>query len=254
MQLKLARLSPLVAALLLALPATGAAAAALPACPAADLTGFGAGTDAAAAFTRMQMQRGEVTLSTDPLNAANRVAYMSAGRKQGAQVGKADLILAYTPLGAGRVIEMGGRFFFPHGTPLDSLILMDLECASCGIDTNPGIRLYLRDGRLRVDRSKIGIEDAFLPVNPLRMRTGVWHDIRWEVTLGADRAGRSRVFVDGNPVMDARGTTLLTQKIISQIAPVRVREQVDRFQVGLTANSNSRAQSLYLDDVSICVR
>lgn len=253
--LNLSRLCALAAmAGLASLGAQGTAAAALPGCAAPQLSGFETSADPADSFTRTQQQRGEISLAADPVNAGNRVAFMSADSKRGSQVGKSDLILAFTPLGAGRTIEMSGRFFFPADSRLDSLILMDLECASCGLDTNPGIRLYLRDGMLRVDRSKIGIEEPFLPRAPLAMKTGGWHRIGWEVTLGIGTAGRSRVFLDGQPVLDSQGTTLLSQAVVSQFAPIKVREQTDRFQIGLTANSNTTRQSLYLDDVTICAR
>ncbi len=252
--LNLSRVSALAAVALLSLATNGVAAAALPACATPQLSGFETGSDPAEGFSRTQLQRGEITLTADPVDGGNRAAFMSAERKRGGEVGKSDLILAFSPVGAGRTIEMGGRFLFPAESRLDSLILMDLECASCGLDTNPGIRLYLRDGLLRVDRSKIGIEEPFLPGVPLALKTGGWHEIRWEVTLGIGAAGRSRVFVDGRQVLDAQGTTLLSQAVVKQFAPIKVREQADRFQIGLTANSNTTRQSLYLDDVSICAR
>ena len=154
----------------------------------------------------------------------------------------------------GAEIEMSARVFFPDGTPLDSLILMDLECASCGLDTNPGIRLYLRKGLLRVDRSKIGIKEPFYPETFNALGTGAWHEIAWHVTLGEGQKGRSIVYLDGAEVSDARGTTVLTQAVVSQLADIRVKEQADRFQVGITANSNPRAAVMLLDDVGFCVR
>ncbi|MEZ5798358.1 MAG: hypothetical protein R3D63_13265 [Paracoccaceae bacterium] len=141
---------------------------------------------------------------------------------------------------------------FPEGTRLDSLILMDFECKSCGLDTNPGIRLYLRDGSLRVDRAKVGIKDPFLPRLPTKMKAGLWESITWQVVLGKENAGSSKVWLNDELVIDAVGTTLLTQEVVSKLANITVKEQVDRFQVGLTANSQNKAVTVYLDDVTFC--
>ena len=147
---------------------------------------------------------------------------------------------------------MSGAFYFSKSDQTNSVILMDLECASCGLDTNPGMRLYLRDGRLRVDRSKIGIDVPFYAEQGHQVEPGRWHDVRWRVHLGEGDAGRSDVFLNGQVVASNRGTTLLTQTIVSRIANIKVREAVDRFQIGITANSNKTGTSLLLDDVRFC--
>ncbi|MEW2912757.1 hypothetical protein [Leisingera sp. JC11] len=203
-------------------------------------------------FAHVQLQRGTAVLAEDPMLPGNQVARLTAGPKQKGKVGKADYVHRFAPLKAGSVILMQARFYFPPGTPLNSLILMDLECASCGLDTNPGVRLYLRRGMLRVDRSKIGIKQAFLPTAPRMVAAGVWHELSWQVTLGAGEHGRSVVMLDGEQVVDARGTTLLTQEIVSQHMDITVQEQADRFQVGLTANSNPETVEMLLDDVRFC--
>lgn len=203
-------------------------------------------------FAHVQLQRGTAALVEDPVQPGNQVARLTAGPKQKGKVGKADYIHRFEPLQAGSVVLMQARFFFLPGTPLNSLILMDLECASCGLKTNPGVRLYLRRGMLRVDRSKIGIKQAFLPEAPHMVTAGVWHEVSWKVTLGADGLGRSVVMLDGEPVSDARGTTLLTQEVVSRHMEVKVQEQADRFQVGLTANSNPQTVEMLLDDVRFC--
>lgn len=205
-------------------------------------------------FAAVQEQNGTVRVTGDPVTAGNGAVLMDAGAKSRGRVGKAGLIHRFSPVGAGQVIEMEGRFLFPRGAATDSVILMDLECASCNLDTNPGIRLYLRDGRLRVDRSKIGIEEPFYPSVDIRVKPDRWQTIRWTVRLGGGEAGRSQVALDGRMISNRRGTTLLSQEIVSQIANIEIREQVDRFQIGLTANSNSRPSRLLLDDVRFCIR
>lgn len=214
------------------------------------LSDFSAG-NAASGFSATQEQDGSVGLRMDPTQPGNQVARMSAGPK-GRQVGKAGLIHRFAPVGIGRTVDMSARFFVPEGEMTNSIILMDLECASCGLDTNPGVRLYLRDGRLRVDRSKIGIKEPFYPSVDHQVRPNQWHRIRWTVTLGDGPEGQSIVYLDGREVGRDRGATVLTQRVVSQIANIRVKEQVDRFQIGLTANSNRRRTELLVDDVRFC--
>lgn len=205
-------------------------------------------------FSRIQRQRGDIDVIADPAVTGNGVARLTAGPKRLGRVGKAALIRDFGPVGAGHVVYMQGNFYFPPDTSLNSIILMDLECASCGPDTNPGIRLYLRDARLRVDRSKVGIRDAFLQNRDVQLRPGRWYEIRWRVVLGDTDTGRSTVWVDGAQVMDASGITLLLQEVVDRYTDRSVKEQVDRFQVGLTANSNDTPQVVLLDNVSLGVQ
>ncbi len=220
--------------------------------PAGFVDGFDALGATEGAWAMTQLQRGELELAADPLDPANRVIAMRAGGKA-RTVGKAALVHRFVPVGAGRTVVMRGRFFAPEGAALDSVILMDLECASCGLDTNPGVRLYLRDGRLRVDRSKIGHDQAFTPLVADRMARGRWHAIEWRVRLGHGTAGGTTVTLDGATVLDATGDTLLDQAVVRRFADVEVTEAVDRFQVGLTANSNPGPTALLMDDVSFAI-
>lgn len=203
-------------------------------------------------FAAIQSQRGSVTVRSDPHDPANTVAVMTAGPKSSGRVGKADLIHRFDPVPRGGRVRMAARVMVPEGAPLNSVILMDLECASCGLEGNPGIRLYLRDGRLRVDRSKIGLQDAFLPSVGTRLEPGRWHDLVWDVVLGDDAEGRSVVTLDRARVMDAHGTTVLLQRVVSQFEDTRVTEAVDRFQVGVTANSNPVPATAFMDDIRFC--
>lgn len=225
-----------------------------PHCPADRmLSDFSTG-DAEQGFLGAVKQGGTVSTSQDPLDASNPVAAFSDSGKSGGRVGKAHLIYRFDPVSIGRRIVMEGRFFFPQGSLLDSVILMDLECASCGLDTNPGVRLYVREGRLRVDRSKIGIKQPFLPVVPTALTFDAWHRIVWVVVLGDETTGSSQVYLDDALVVDAKGTTVLLQQVVDKIASgLNVLSQMDRFQIGLTANSNRKGASLMLDDVAFCV-
>lgn len=209
--------------------------------------------DALAAFWIVE-QRGHVGLSTDPAKPSNRAASFTASGKIGDEVGKAHLVHRFEPVGLGARVTMDARVYVPPGGATDSVILMDLECASCGIDTNPGVRLYLRDGRLRVDRSKIGYADPFLPMAHPKIKPGAWRKIGWVVTLGDDASGSSQVYLDGWKVMDAKGVTVLLQEVVDRLAAgITVRSQMDRFQIGITANSNVTGTALMVDDVAFAV-
>jgi hypothetical protein len=194
---------------------------------------------------------GEIEVVEDPTEPGNRIAAMRTGGKRG-EVAKAALVHRFDPVTAG-TLHMSARVRFPAGAPMDSVILMDLECASCGLDTNPGLRLYLRDRRLRVDRSKIGLEHALVPSVDLRLEPETWHRIDWFVRLGRAESGETWVLLDGTEVLRGSGPTMLTQAVMDQIADIEVREQIDRFQIGITANSNRGPAELMIDDVSLAL-
>jgi hypothetical protein len=200
-----------------------------------------------------QLQRGEAEWADGAGIGGSGAVRFTAGPKQGGRVGKADLVKRFPPLGAGEKIALSADFKFAPGTPMDSIILMDMECGACGLDTNPGARLYLREGRLRIDRSKIGIKAALLPDADHLITPGAWHHIEWRAVLGKEENGRTELFLDGRRVLSAGGTNLLDQRIISGIAPVRVREQIDRAQFGVTANSNARPVTLLMDNANIAI-
>jgi len=209
--------------------------------------------DALDAFAIVE-QRGHVGLSTDPAKPANTVSSFTADGRIGDQVAKAHLVHRFDPVGIGTRVTMDARFYIPPGGFVDSVILMDLECASCGIDTNPGVRLYLRDGRLRVDRSKIGYPDAFLPIAHTPLKAGKWYRIVWKVMLGDDVTGWSSVHLNGMKVLNAMGAAVLLQEVVDKLASgLTVRSQMDRFQIGITANSNATGTALLVDDMRFAV-
>jgi hypothetical protein len=135
----------------------------------------------------------------------------------------------------------------PDGAPLNSIHLLDIECASCGEEGNPGIRLYLRHGRLRVDRSKIGVRDAWTNDAAPQLWHGRWHRVELDVTAGFGTAGRVRARLDGVTVLAAEGDTIVRPS--SGAAP-----GADRIQIGLTASSNSVPAIAWFDDVAVAIR
>jgi hypothetical protein len=135
----------------------------------------------------------------------------------------------------------------PEGAPLNSIHLVDIECASCGEEGNPGIRLYLRHGRLRVDRAKIGVRDAWTNDAAPQLRHGRWHRIELDVTAGFETAGSVRARLDGATVLEAQGDTI--RRPLGGAAP-----GADRIQIGLTASSNAVPAVAWFDNVAVTIR
>lgn len=183
-----------------------------------------------------QEQNGAVDTIAAP-GRAGRVLRARAEAKR-ATVTKAALIARTAPIAVGRRVRVRFDLQVPAGYPLNSLQLVDLECATCGEGGNPGIRLYLRRGRLRIDRSKIGIARAWMDDAAPTLSPGRWHHVDMEVGIGPQ--GSARVRLDGRTVLTGEGATLLPGA-----------DHIDRVQIGITANSNPVSARLLIDRVAI---
>ncbi|MBB5710977.1 heparin lyase I family protein [Sphingomonas xinjiangensis] len=188
-----------------------------------------------------QEVRGTVRAAPAPGRPGQALLARAAPKSGG--VAKADVVARLMPLPPGTRVTIAFDLRIPAGTPLNSLQLVDLECATCGEGGNPGIRLYLRRGRLRIDRSKIGIQHAWARYDAQPLNQDRWHHIIWQVRLGAGDDGHTRVTLDGNEVLAARGATLANLP----------RLAVDRVQIGITANSNQIPAMAWFDNVRVTV-
>lgn len=184
------------------------------------------------------------TVRAAPAPARPGLALLARAEAKAGGVAKADVVARLRPIGPGRRISVAFDLRVPAGTPLNSLQLVDLECASCGERGNPGIRLYLRRGRLRVDRSKIGVEHAWTRDDASTLAHDRWHHIVWQVRTSAGDDGQTRVLLDGIEVLAARGAT----------AADLPRVAIDRVQIGITANSNPVPATAWFDNVRVDVR
>ncbi|QQA43546.1 hypothetical protein [Pelagovum pacificum] len=187
---------------------------------------------------RLQEQMGQVGCVDGVLTA-------EAGPKDG-RVGKAALIVPTGRLGPGAGLRISAEVFFPTDSPMNSIILMDAECKYCGRDDNPGLRLYLRDGRLRVDRAKIGERHAWTNDTAPQVPRGRWVELVWDLGIATGDDGRSDVWLDGVPVLQDTGRTTPEDR-----AP---GDAVDRVQIGVTANSNDSPVSLQMRAIRIETR
>lgn len=193
-----------------------------------------------ATWALRQQEQGVV----DTIRAPGRAGLAMRARAGGktARVTKAALVARTVPMTIGETARVGFDLYVPAGTAPNSLQLVDLECATCGEGGNPGIRLYLRRGRLRIDRSKIGVEHAWTDDTAPQLANDRWYRVGLEVRLGAVD-GAARVTLDGRTVLTGRGDTLLPGS-----------DHADRVQIGITANSNPTPATLYLDNVAVSAR
>ncbi|APX89015.1 hypothetical protein BV394_04130 [Brevirhabdus pacifica] len=190
----------------------------------------------------VQRQAGEVRRVPDPLGGGREVHRFAAGPKGRAgkdRVGKAALIVPFATLRPGDHLAVRAEVMIPEGAPRNSVHLMDIECKHCGQRGNPGLRLYLRDGRLRIDRKKIGGRHAWAYDRTPRLAPGRWVEIVWSLRLGLEGDPTlSIVTLDGRTVLRNRGRNL------PDLPPDRAG--VDRLQIGVTANSNPGEAVVYL--------
>ena len=193
-----------------------------------------------AVWALRQQENGTV----DTVRAPGRpgLALRARAAPKGTKVSKAALVARTEPMRSGATVRVRFDLYIPAGTPANSLQLVDLECATCGEGGNPGIRLYLRRGRLRIDRSKIGIAKAWLDDTAPVLANDRWYRVGLAVRLGAAN-GAARVTLDGRTVLTGRGDTLLPGA-----------DHADRVQIGITANSNPVPATLLLDNVAVSVR
>jgi hypothetical protein len=166
---------------------------------------------------------------------------------RGTRVPKAALIARPAKLAPGSTARIAFSLMVPQGSPLNSLHLVDIECASCGEAGNPGIRLYLRHGRLRIDRSKIGVRGAWTNDRAPQLRHGRWHRVELDFAAGFGAAGRVRGRIDGETVLEAEGDTIIRPSGGAAAG-------ADRIQIGLTASSNAVPAMAWFDDVAVTIR
>lgn len=186
---------------------------------------------------------GHIRLAAAPARRG-RALLATTGPKRGDTVAKADLVARVARMSAGTQLWIAFDLRIPAGSPRNSLQLVDVECATCGEAGNPGIRLYLRNGRLRVDRAKIGIRHAWTNDDAPALVADRWHRIAWQLRLDSGAAGSTRVLLDGREVLTARGATLADLPRIG----------ADRIQIGITANSNAVPARAYFDKVAVSIR
>jgi hypothetical protein len=149
----------------------------------------------------------------------------------------------------GDTIFMQASFYFEPGADLNEIYIMDIEYEQC-YSQAPGPRLKISNGYLSIDRGKIGFSGSFKATEAL-IPTGKWFRITWQMILGKNSNGTTQLFLDGNKVMDTTGTNIPDSAIFFAAGVTLTTEKLDRFEIGITANSSSKGALLYVDDVSM---
>ena len=196
-----------------------------------------------------QMQNGSLSLSSDgnaaifSADAANRIVGKSALSTQIAPISASDQKTV--------VVEFG--FLIPDGGQLSSIMIADLESSSANVGTNPGVRINMQDGFLRVDRSKLGVEEPWYTQQTEPIQTGQWNDIEIRMVPGLGQDGVLEIYLNSELILRESGDNILSSEVMAQFGITEPDTQLDRVQVGLTANSNEVATSIAIRDLEISV-
>lgn len=168
-----------------------------------------------------------------------------AAPASGTTVGKAYVTKNFTqPVTEGGVVEIQAKYYIPEGTPTQSLYLMDVESRDSGISWKPGFRLSVFKDDITINRGKLGLPeirtDAEVP-------QGDWFTLTLKLTLGDARSGHTEVWINENKVINHFGTNMPLEENLGSLNT----ENFTYAQFGVTANSNSTAVRVYVDDIVI---
>ena len=204
---------------------------------------FGLGATENIAYA-MQLNDGDVGISEDG-NTFLHTVDARAG-----SISKSTLNVGFEPVDAAGIIAVEMDFMIPDGYPTDQIFLADFESGNANIGTNPGVRIYLRDGMIRVDRAKIGLDETWV-ADHAPITTGEWFSLRAIVTAGDDDVGKMQIYLNGQLVLEENGSTVLTQSVMDQFNLTLEGGELDRVQLGLTANNGPNEASVATRDMSI---
>lgn len=200
--------------------------------------------------------RSAMSVSSERAHGGSHGLECSAGPEAGGRGGKAHISKMGLDFRLGERVRMSAWFFLPEGTSYGSVFLMDLECHTeeCfrearerRLALGTGLQLGLtRDHRLFVNSVKFGraAGERVRGTATSSVPTGRWFELTWELLLADGSEGRSRVFVDGELVLDARGSTLRPEGM-------PYLTSYDRFEVGVTVNRGNEPVRIFVDDVRL---
>jgi len=177
-------------------------------------------------------------------------AWRCRAAAKGRRVGKAYLTKNIPAVTRGQIVEARATYLIQEAPSNGSLYLMDFECRNCGPRTKAGIRVMLRNGQIRVNRSKLGLSDDFVSRPLAELRTGEPFTLTVRLKLGAEEGG-TMVLVNDKPVLDRRGVNMPLKKFARQLNVELKQEQIDYVQLGITANSGPSTARVLVSDVAI---
>ncbi len=193
---------------------------------------------------------------------ARRVVSLYAKPRRGSTVSKSSVVHE------GFDARQGSTFVLSMQVKLRAksaggVFLADLECSDCWPrnsllpNKSPGIRLYIDKGtgRLAVDRGKIGMRN-----DPLRSRgnaprfpTNRWVDLVWKVQIDNSNSALTQVFVDGALYLEARGATLMDDRIFRKYGVNLQKFRYNYIELGITANESARELEMRVGKVKIAL-
>lgn len=206
---------------------------------------FQLGTDEEIKY-HAQLAAGAMAVSADETVFLHQTDASASG------VTKSTVNVSTTPItNETSTISVEFDIYIPAGSSTDQIYILDLENTSTQLsDKAPGLRVYLQDGLLTVNRAKIGFTDEWTAVhNPIT--TEKWYTVRVDMVPGGEATGRIEISLDGQPVLEETGTNVLTQQTMSQYGLTLDTGEIDRIQVGLTANDSGVESSLATRNISI---
>jgi hypothetical protein len=166
------------------------------------------------------------------------------------RVGKAYVTKNFPAVTRGEVVEAQARYLIENIPETGSIYLMDFECRYCGPKGKAGIRLLLNNGRLRVNRTKLGLGQDFVSTVPRAVPAGKPFTLAVRLLLGGED-GETTVLVDNQPVLHAVGINMPLRKVAAQQGLELKQEQLDYVQFGVTANSTPDTVRLLFTDAAI---
>jgi len=169
---------------------------------------------------------------------------------KGRRVGKAYVTKNFPAVTRGQVVEARATYRILNAPKAGSLYLMDFECRHCGLSAKAGLRVLLRNGRLQVNRSKLGLRDDFVSASVPQIQVGKPFTLTVRLELGG-RRGQTTVLVNDEAILDRVGINMPLQRVAEQFGLTLKQEQFDYVQFGITANSSREKTRVLLSDVAI---
>jgi len=141
----------------------------------------------------------------------------------------------------------------------DGLYFLDLECSTCWppiapvSNQSPGIRMYLdaQNGRLAIDRGKIGFRSAPFRSTGPRFPVGEWVDVVYKIGLSEKDDGWVQVKTNKRLLLRARGSTLPNQVTFAKYGILLAARKYDYVEVGATANESKSDQDVRISNLRI---
>ena len=134
------------------------------------------------AETLIQLQDGRIDISDD-----GNVTLMRAG-SAGSKVGKSTYSTAINTTDNSGLVTAEFDFMIPDGMPTSHIYLADIESKAASSGYNPGVRIQVRDGIIRVERGKIGIKELWpADMDELQTGTGFRRDRQLDAEIGAGK-------------------------------------------------------------------